>query len=93
MCIFLQNLYPFIRGKFMIINSEYDAWAIPNLMKIPCLKEGVSGFTLSNCSKDEMDYIEKYRASYRQLLSKFFVYNQELSLWSIACSNHVYAAF
>ena len=38
MCIFLQNAYPFIRGKFMIINSEYDAWAIPNLMKIPCLK-------------------------------------------------------
>ena len=49
----------------MVINSEYDAWAIPNLMRIPCLKQGVSGFTLSGCSKEQLTYIEKYRAAYR----------------------------
>lgn len=62
-------------------------------MHIQCLKNGTSGMTLSGCSKDEMSYIEQYRTSYKALLADFADVNQELSIWSIACSNHVYAYF
>jgi len=41
----------------MIVNSEYDSFAIPNLMKIGCLQLGSSGYTLSNCNESQMDYI------------------------------------
>jgi hypothetical protein len=40
-----------IKGKFMIVNSEYDAWAIPNILGFGCLKKGISGQTLAECSK------------------------------------------
>ncbi len=80
-----------MKGKFMIVNSEYDSWAIFNILGFNCLKKGVSGETLNSCSKAEMNYIEKYRAFYRQTLAKFLTVNPESSIWSIACSNHVYA--
>jgi len=38
-----------------------------------------------------MTYIEKYRADYRETLGKFLSFNLETSIWSVACSNHVYA--
>ena len=63
----------------MIINSEYDAWAIPNLLRIPCLKNGTSGLTLSECSDTEMKYIEKYRASFVTNISSLVYYLLEIS--------------
>lgn len=64
-----------IKGKFMIVNSEYDAWAIPNILGFGCLKKGISGQTLAECSKTQLSYIEKYRAFYRQTLGKFLALN------------------
>ena len=75
----------------MMINSEYDSWAIPNILDENCLKKGVSGYTLSGCSRTQMSYIEKYRSIHMQMLTKTFVINDDFSFWSIACSNHVYA--
>lgn len=76
----------------MLINSEYDAWAIFNILGFNCLKSAqAGGATLSHCSKTEINYIEKYRTEYRETLAKFLVMNPESSIWSIACSNHVYA--
>jgi hypothetical protein len=90
-CFYIQNTYSTITGKFMVVNSEYDAWAIPNLLKIKCLSKGTSGETLKNCNDTQMAYIEEYRASYKETLGKFIESNPELSVWSIACSQHVYA--
>lgn len=76
-----------------MINSEYDSWSIPNILGIRCLMNGTSGYTLANCSLEELQYIEKYRSTYKTALSRFEMLNDGLSLWSIACSNHVYAFF
>ena len=57
------------------------------------MKDGVSGQTLTGCSKKQMEYIEKYRSAYKELLKKWSMANTELSIWSIACSEHVYAAY
>ena len=40
-----------------------------------------------------MDYIEDYRQAYRDLLYRWITKNQYVSVWSIACSQHVYAAY
>lgn len=74
-CYFLQNTYRYIFGRFMIINSEYDSWAIENILDEKCLKNGTSGMTLSGCNRTQMSYIEKYRDLYMQLETKFFVRN------------------
>ena len=92
-CWAIEIIYPYIKGRYMIINSEYDAYTIPNILKIKCLKNGTSGETLSKCNKTELDYIEKYRAAYKQTLNKFVAINPDLSIWSIACSKHVYACY
>ena len=90
-CLFIENSYQFIKGKFMVVNSEYDAWSVFNILGENCLKLGLSGYTLSHCNKTQMTQIEKYRSFYREMMAKFLVLNNQLSLWSIACSNHVYA--
>lgn len=79
-----------MKGKFMIVNSEYDSWAIlTSLVSTAWRKE--SRWNPQRVSKAEMNYIEKYRAFYRQTLAKFLTVNPESRIWSIACSNHVYA--
>ena len=48
-CTFVEYAFPYIQGRFMIINSEYDAFTIPNLLQIKCLTNGTSGQTLTQC--------------------------------------------
>lgn len=40
-----------------------------------------------------MAYIEKYRTSYLKTVNNFLEINQELSVWSISCAQHVYACW
>ena len=56
-CYFLEYSYPFIRGKFLILNSEYDSFEVPNFLQLNCLKDGKSGETLSSCNKTAMEFI------------------------------------
>lgn len=49
------------------------------------------GQTLSGCSSRQITHIESYRSLYRDTMAKFLAANPEASIWSIACSNHVYA--
>ena len=39
-CLLFQYNYPFLIGKILIIGSQYDSWAIPNILNINCLKQG-----------------------------------------------------
>jgi len=75
----------------MVINSEYDSWAISNILGVGCLKNGISGQTLNSCNTTEIAFIEQYRSFYFETLLKFAAANPQLSIWSIACSTHVYA--
>ena len=42
-CFLYEYSYASVEGRKLIINSEYDAWAIPNIQKIKCLKIGKTG--------------------------------------------------
>lgn len=92
-CFFIEHGFEFLRGRFLVINSEYDSWSIPNILRIKCLSNGTSGFTLASCTFDQLQQIEQYRTFYKQTLAGFRAANPALSIWSIACSNHVYAFF
>jgi hypothetical protein len=75
-----------------VVNSEYDSWAIPNILDVKCLKNSiVGGQTLSSCTAKEITHIEAYRTLYKNEMTKFLTANPDASIWSIACSNHVYA--
>jgi hypothetical protein len=90
--LFIENAVTVIKGKYLIINSEYDSWAIPNILDVKCLKNAaVGGQTLSSCTKTELTHIENYRALYRASMTKLLTINPNASIWSIACANHVYA--
>lgn len=54
-CIFIENIYLYIKGKYLVINSEYDSWAISNILEVKCLKQGISGQTLSSCTKSQLN--------------------------------------
>jgi len=47
----------YINVPLFIIQSAYDIWAIPNILGIPCVKDG----NLLQCTDDEKTKIEKYR--------------------------------
>ena len=38
-----------------------------------------------------MKYIEEYRLEYKEAVTSLMATNPDLSIWSISCSNHVYA--
>lgn len=42
-CLSVEAMMLYLKGRYMLINSEYDAWAIPNILQIKCLKNGKSG--------------------------------------------------
>lgn len=51
-CLLLQYNYEYIQGNYLFINSQYDSWAIPGILKIKCLTNTSTGigYTLVNCS-------------------------------------------
>lgn len=40
------------------------------ILQIKCLKDTNAGYTLANCSNEEMQAIEQYRAKYINLVNK-----------------------
>lgn len=62
-CFLLQYNYIFLLGNFLYVNSQYDNWAIENILKIKCLTNSSihTGSTMNKCNKQEIDAIEKYR--------------------------------
>ena len=53
----------------MFIESQYDTWAIKNILKIDCAKQGIACSTLKYCSAEEMSAIQSYRNQYMNLIS------------------------
>ena len=92
-CFLLQYNYQFLVGNFLYINSQYDSWAIPNILKIKCLTISSSGVgaTLSKCNKAEMESIEKYREMYQLVVFNTLQITNKNSCWSLGCAGHVYA--
>ncbi len=73
----------------MFINSQYDQWAISNILAIHCMVRGTSGYTPKNCPPDQLTAIQEYRTKYMKFV------NENLSkkgwgMWTIACAQHVY---
>ncbi len=83
--------YPYLKGKYLFINSEYDGWGISQILQIKCLKSGSTGQTLKYCSSDEMKAIEDYRSKYLALINK--IRTPERGIWTIACSQHTYSPY
>ena len=67
-CLFISHAYEFLDSKIMFVNSQYDPLGIEDGMMVDCLKSGVSGFTLANCNKTQIEYIENYRKLYLEIV-------------------------
>lgn len=89
-CLFIQNAWTSFQVRTMLVNSEYDSWVIQNALKISCLKNGTTEYTLSGCSSEELNFIEDYRRKYKAFM-EFYMMNTRSSCWSIGCSQHGYS--
>lgn len=76
----------------LLVNSQYDSYAIPFSLNINCLKPGTSGSTLSACNTSEIANIEVYRKAYLNFINNFLQFSRN-SVWTISCSKHVYAVY
>jgi len=92
-CLLIENAYPYIQGRFLAISSQYDTYAIQDILKVNCLKTGTAWWTLEGCSDTNMAYLEKYRSTLRDTINKFKAINADLSVWSISCVNSGYAFY
>ena len=91
-CFFMENLYPHLKGKFMVINSQANAYDLAKLDFEKCLKrKGTSKSSVQKCSFAQVNYVEKYIDAYREVLSKFSEANNEVSIWSKECPPFVNA--
>lgn len=88
-CLFIENAWTSLEPRLLLINSQYDSWAIHNIIETTCLTDGKSGKTLSSCSSGQLANIEVYRRAYLNFLS-LFVQISKNAVWTISCSNHVY---
>jgi len=52
--LFAEYNYPYLKGNFLWIGSQYDSYAISVNMMINCLKTGVSGESLFFCNVQQM---------------------------------------
>jgi hypothetical protein len=91
-CLFIEVVWTSLTPRTLLINSQYDSWAIRNILDVTCLADGKNGKTLSGCSSGDLSNIEVYRKSYLNFVS-FFHQLSRNAVWSISCSNHVYTPF
>ena len=88
----MENLYPHLNGKFMVINSQVNAYDLAKLDFEKCLKrKGNSKSSVQKCSFAQVNYVEKYINAYREVLFKFSEANNEVSIWSKECPPFVNA--
>lgn len=92
MCLSFEYFYHFLKGKFLIINSQYDSYIIKNIMQQDCLRDGLTMKTLSSCGVKQLFHIERYRKRYLAMINGFLQINPTSSIWSIPCSEHVVAS-
>ena len=90
-CLFIESGVEQLRGRIMIVNSQYDAWAISNILELHCMKRGTPDFSLEHCTHGEMALIEKYRSTFKDAMVKLAASNPDSSIWAISCAFHVYA--
>jgi hypothetical protein len=91
-CFFMENLFTSLQGRILMIASQYDSEAIPTLLNINCLKNGATGKTLSGCNTTQIANIEQYRKIFLNFVTNFMHFSKN-NVWSIACSQHVYAVW
>ena len=91
-CLMMEILFTSIQGKTLLINSQYDSEAIKMLLDTNCLKNGTSGYTLEGCSDNQKANIEVYRKNYLNFITNFMHFSKN-NIWTIACSQHVYAVW
>lgn len=88
-CLFLDTLHPYITGKFMVINSDANAYDVakPNFEK--CLKRFANKKGSDSCYQGQVSYVDKYIDSYRNVLDTFSSINEQVSIWSKSCPPNV----
>lgn len=86
MCLFANNLAPFITAPIYMIQSLYDTWSIHYILGVACVQNG----SLMNCTSKEMDAIEEY---HRNTTNTIFAIgsNSQNGFFSPVCAIHVLA--
>ena len=88
-CLFFEYAYTSLQSRTLVVNSEYDAWAIAHTLQEDCLSQGSSGETIAQCNQDQRDYIERYHQKFRDVMEYYMMVSRH-SAWTIGCTHHGY---
>ena len=91
-CLFMENVFTSLKGRILVINSEYDEVGLED-MGITCFSGAKSkGKSFKNCNATEMGWIEAYRSAYMKFVENFLHFSTS-NIWTIACCAHSYACY
>ena len=85
MCMFANNLAPFITAPIYMMQSLYDTWSSYNILGVKCVQNG----SLMNCTSKEVDTIEEYHRNTTNTVFAIASNNQN-GFFAPACAIHVF---
>ena len=77
-------LIDFIDVPVFIVQPNYDAWQVPELLHIQCTKDN----TMNSCTDVEVAYIEKNREVLKDLVMAKLAERSFWGAWMPSCIQH-----
>ena len=83
-CIFPQNFARYIATPMHVTQSQYDAWQLPNILKLGCDPPK------QDCSTDQLKVFQQYRLDMMSRLnaSGLFRSRKGYAIWNDGCIAH-----
>jgi hypothetical protein len=83
-CLMSPYLLPHIHVPLFFIQSQYDAWVIPNILGLGCVVEG----SLELCTQDELQFIEQHHKEVYSNIYDGIRMHESWGGWAPSCINH-----
>ncbi|CAD8118533.1 unnamed protein product [Paramecium sonneborni] len=85
-CLFAQYLIEYIDTPIFFVQSPYDSWCIPNILKLSCANDG----TLLNCNQNQVNFIESHAISMEVMMKSRFSTHYNTGAFGPACLQHCF---
>lgn len=88
-CFIAGVLANYIKTPVFLIESQYDLWAIHNVLELDCVPNG-EGVSLFGCDINDERAIRQYRNVSLKAFQNFTKI-PEFGIWAISCVQHVFS--
>ena len=88
-CLLAGVLANYIQTPVYLIESQYDNWAIHNVLELDCVPNG-EAVSLLDCDIDEERYIREYRNASLKAFQNF-TSRPNAGIFAISCVQHIFS--